>query len=145
VGKREALRAQLDLAEKQQVDVDRAGAVSGAAEGAAVLGLDRLADVEQRLRLERRPDTDGRVEEVRLVEDLARRLGLVERGDRVYLDTVLTQVVDRPPQMRLAIADVRAEAEVPDPRGAGQTPSSSSDSRSIDRSRVTSTPASCTG
>jgi hypothetical protein len=140
MGKREALGAQLEIVEEQEVDVDRAGAVTGPAEGAAVLGLDRLAEVEQLFGLERGPDPDGGVQEVGLVEELTHRLRLIERGDRLHLDAVLPQIVDRPAQVRLAIADVRAEAEVP-----GQTPSSSSGSRSMDRSKVTSTPASCTG
>jgi hypothetical protein len=59
---------------------------------------------------------------------------------------VRAQTLDRPAQMCLAIADVGAEAEIPDtPRSlVAQTPSSSSGSRSSDFSSVTSTPASCT-
>jgi hypothetical protein len=154
VGQRESLGAHLDLAEEQQVDVDRPGPVAGAAEGAAVLGFDLLADGEELIRFERGPDSDGGVEEVRLVENLAHRLGLVQRGDRLDLNAVFAQVLDRPVQLGLAIADVRAEAEVAQPlkgravarpRIRAQTPSSSSGSRSIDRSRVTSTAASWTG
>jgi hypothetical protein len=57
---------------------------------------------------------------------------------------MLAQALDRPAQVRLTVADVRAEAEVADPAAVRQTPSSSSDSRSRDLSKVTSTPASCT-
>ena len=145
VRKGEAVGAQLDLAEEQQVDVDRPGPVARTAEGAAVLSLDRLADAEQLLRLERSPDPDHRVQEVRLIENLAHRLGLVQRGDRLDINPVPAQVLDRPPQVGFAIADVRAEAKVAGPPALAQTPSSSSGSRSMDRSRVTSTPASCTG
>jgi hypothetical protein len=80
-----------------------------------VLDLDRLAEIEQGLRLERRPDPDRRVEEIGLVEDLPDRLGLVERRDSIDVDSVLPEVVDRPAQVRLAVADVRAQAEVADP------------------------------
>jgi hypothetical protein len=73
----EPIRAQLDLPEQEQIYVDRPRPVPGAAEGAPVLGLYRLAEVEQGLRLERRPDPDGSVEEIRLVEDLPNRLGLI--------------------------------------------------------------------
>jgi hypothetical protein len=141
MGKRQAVGAQLDLAEQQQVDVDRPGTVAWAAEGAPALSLDRLADVEQLLGIQCGADADGCVEEVRLVEDLADGLGLVERRDRLDRYTMLAEGLNRRPQLRLAVADIGAEAEVAGP----QTPSSSSGSRSIDRSRVTSTPASCTG
>ena len=47
VRQREPLGAQLEVAEQEQVDVDRPRPVAGAAEDASVLGLDRLADVEQ--------------------------------------------------------------------------------------------------
>lgn len=116
-------------------------------EGAAVLDLDRLADVEQRLGLELRPDPGRRVEEVGLVEDLPDRLGLVEGRDGLDGDAVLAEIGDRAAKMILALADVRAEADVPDPalRRVAQTPSPSSPcSRSVARSSVTSTPASST-
>jgi hypothetical protein len=137
----EALGAQLEVAEQQQVDVDRPWAVPGAAKRPAVLRLDCLAEVEQLLRLELGADPDRGVEEVGLIQDLANRLGLVQRGDRLDIDAMAPQVVDRPPQVRLAIADIRAEPEIADP----QTPSSSSESRSSERSSVTSTAASWTG
>ena len=93
---REPLGAQLDVAEEEQVEVDRPRAVARAAEVPAVLGLDRLADVQQLLGLERGPHPDRGVEEVGLVEDLPDRLRLVERGDRLDLDPVFAQVGDRP-------------------------------------------------
>ena len=77
---------ELEVAEQEQVDVERARAVAGGVELAAALGLDLLAEVEQRLRLEVGADADGGVEEVGLVEDLADRLGLVGGGDRLDLD-----------------------------------------------------------
>jgi hypothetical protein len=113
-----------------------------------VLGLDRLAEIEQRLGCEGGPDADHGVEEVGLIEDLPNRLGLVERRDRLDGDSLLSQVADRPREMGLPVPDVRSEPDVADPLGAlplAQTPSSSSGSRSRARSSVTSTPASCTG
>jgi hypothetical protein len=142
VGKGEAVGIQLDLAEKQQVDVDRTGSVAGAAEGAPVLRLDGLADIEQLLRLERGPDPDGRIKEIRLVEELADRLRFIQRGDGLDLYVMPAQVLYRAAQLGLAVADIRAEAEIANAAPLGQTPSSSSDSRSRERSRVTSTAAS---
>ena len=80
-----------------------------------MLDLDRLADVEQRLGLEFGPDARSGVEEVRLVEDLADRLGLVDRGDGLDGDPVLGEVGDGAAQVLLALAHVRAEPDVPDP------------------------------
>ena len=84
----------------------------------AALGLDRLAEVEQLLRLELGADPDGGVEEVGLVEDLADRLGLVGGGDRLDLDPALAQQLDRGPQVAVAVADVRAEPQVAGPQSA---------------------------
>ena len=117
-----------------------------------MLDLDPLAEVEQLFGLERGTDADGGVEEVRLVEDLPDRLGLIGGGDRLDLDPMTSKVLDRPPQMLLALADVGAETDVADPLGAvgrlgAQTPPSSSSmsiSRAVVRSRVNSTAASCT-
>jgi hypothetical protein len=146
VRKAEAVRPHLDLAEEKEVDVDRAWTVAGATEGAPVLRLDRLREVEQLLGLESGPDPYRGIQEVGLVEDLSDGLRLVERRDGLDRDAVLTQVLDRPAQMGLPVADVRAEPEVAEAAPLAQTPSSSSsDSRSSERSRVTSTPASCTG
>jgi hypothetical protein len=139
------LGLQLDVAEQEQVDVDRPGTVPGAAEGPPVLGLDRLRQVEQLLGLQGGPDPDCGVEEVGLVQDLADRFRLVERRDGLDRDAVCAQVLDGAAQVRLPVADVRAEPEKAEPRLRAQTPSSSSGSRSRARSRVTSTPASCTG
>ena len=99
VGQGEALGLELEVAEQQQVDVERARAVAGGVEGAAALGLDPLAEVEQLLGLELGADADRGVEEVGLVEDLADRLGLVGRGDRLDLDPALAQQLDRRPQV----------------------------------------------
>ena len=100
-----------------QVDVERSGAVTGGVEGAAALGLDRLAGVEQRLRLELGGDPQGGVEEVRLVEDLADRLGQVGGGDGLDLDPLRGQQRDRRPQVLGRLAEVGAEAEVAAPPG----------------------------
>ena len=144
----EPLAAQLESAQEQQVQVDRARPVPGAGEGAPVLDLDRLADVQKLIGAERGPHPGDGVEEVGLVEDLSNRLGLVERGDRLDLDVMSTEVGDRLAQVRLTIPDVRAEPDVADPLGPApllaQIPCSSPGSRSTDPSRVTSTPASST-
>jgi hypothetical protein len=145
---RQPFAAQLELAEQEQVEVDRAGAVAGTGKGAPVLDLDRLADVEQLLRANRGPHPGGGVEEVWLVEDLTNRLGLIERGDRLDLNPLGAEVLEGATEVRLAIPDVRAEPDVADPlrstSGLAQSPCSSPGSRSIDPSRVTSTPASST-
>lgn len=153
---REALALELDLTEQEQVQVDRARAMAGPGEGAAVLGLDRLADVEQGLGSERRADARRGVQEVRLVEDLAGRLGLVYGGAGLDLRLVGREVRERPAQMPLALAEVGPEADVAGslrpPVGVGreaQTPPASSSSSSswspaALRSSVTSTAASST-
>ena len=89
------------------------------------------------------PHPDGGVQEVGLIEDLPDRLGLIERGHRIHGDRMRRQVLDRPAEVGFPVADVGAQAEVAQ-HFRGQTPSSSSDSRSRERSSVTSTPASCT-
>ena len=53
---RQALGGVLEVSEQQHVDVDRARAVARAAEHPPLLDLDRLADVEQLLGLERGAD-----------------------------------------------------------------------------------------
>ena len=138
---------QLDFAEQQQVDVDRTRAMTWPAEVTPGLGLDLLAEIEELLGLEVGPDPHRPVQKVRLIVDLPHRLRLIERGCGLDRHAVRAQALDRPAELRLAIADVGAKAEVPDahhPASVAQTPSSSSDSRSSDRSRVTSTPASWT-
>ena len=84
--------------------------------------------------LELRLDPHDRVEELRLVEHLADRLGVVDRRRRQHAHAVRGQRVDRGLQVRAAVADVRAEPEVADHRGlrtiaswrdwASRTPSS---------------------
>ena len=106
---------ELEVAEQEQVDVERAGAVAGSVEGAAALGLDRLADVEQRFGLELGADADGGVEEVGLVEDLADRLGHVGGGDGLDLDPALRSSSIAARRWAARVADVGAEAEVAGP------------------------------
>jgi hypothetical protein len=129
---------ELHVPQEEQVYVDRARPVAWTAERTAVLRLDRLADVEQLLGFQVRPDPDGRVEEIGLIEVLPDWLGPVDRRAGLDLRAVLLQVGDRFPQVALGVAEVRAEAQVTGP----QISSSSSPSRSSDRSIVTSTPAS---
>ena len=91
----------------------------------ALLDLDRLAGIEQRLGLEPGAASRHRVQEVRLVEDLAHRLGLVDRRDGLHLDPVLRQRLDRRPQVSGPVADVGAEAEVGE-SGVHEPPGASS-------------------
>ena len=109
MGQREPLGPQLEIAEQEQVDVEWARTVAGGVEGTAALGLDLLAEVEQRFGLQLGADADRGVEEVGLVEHLTNRLGLVGRGDRPHLHPALAQHLDRRAQMGLAVADVGAQ------------------------------------
>ncbi len=143
----QAFGPQLQVPEQQQIEIDRPGPLTRATEDTPVLDLDGLGDIEELLGAERSPDAGDGVEEVGLVEDLSDRLCLVEGGDRLDLDVVGAELGNRPADVRLAIPEVRAEPDVADPlgsRGLAQIPCSSPGSRSIDPSRVTSTPASST-
>ena len=85
-------------------------------EPAAVIGLDLLAEVEQRLRLESGADSDRGVQEVGLVEHLADRLGLVGGGDGLDRRPLLgAQAGERRAQVRLALADIGAQPEIARP------------------------------
>jgi hypothetical protein len=64
-----------------------------------VLHLDRLADVEELLGAERGDNPGHRVEEVRLVEDLTDRFGLIQGGDGLDGDVVRRQVGEGAGQM----------------------------------------------
>jgi hypothetical protein len=112
VGEGEAVTAVFEVAEQEQVDVEGAGAVAGGVEGAAALGLDRLAGVEQGLGVELSGDAQGGVEEVGLVEDLADRLGQVGGGDGLDLDALGGQQLDGGAEVGGGVAEVGAEAEV---------------------------------
>src|SRR5262245_36374842 len=145
---REPLVGVLDVAEQQEVDVERARAVARAAEHPAVLGLDRLARVEQLERLERGRDARRRVQEVGLVEDLPHRLGLIERRDGLDLHPMQAEQLDRSSQVRLAVADIGAQAEVADPAhrsSSTSSPSSSPNGRSWTTSTAISSIASGSG
>src|SRR5262249_6816552 len=85
----ETLGREREIAEQEQVDVERAGAVARGVERATTGSLDLLTEVEQRFGLQLGADADRGVEEVGLVEDLADRLGLISGGDRIDLDTTL--------------------------------------------------------
>ena len=80
VRQRQPLGRVARVAQQEHVDVDRARPVADVALTrlrAAHLALDRLAGVEQRLGLELGVDPQAGVEEARLVEDLADRVGVV--------------------------------------------------------------------
>lgn len=140
MGKRQPIGLELDVAKQQQVQVERPWAVPRPGEHAPLLGLDRLAGVEEILRLEGGRDPGCRVQEVGLVENLADGLGLVEGGDRVDPGAVLGEQADGRPQVLLPVADVGAEPQV---AGAGLGVQSESSSASAGSSsgvsRVTST------
>ena len=130
---------ELDVAEQEEVDVQGPRPVPRPAEHAPVLGLDRLAGVEQVQRLEVGGHSHHRVQEVGLVEDLANRLGLVRRRDRQHLDPMLAEKGYGAAQVLLAVADIRTEPEEAGPALIPHCSSSSSSSTSKDRSCTTST------
>ena len=143
---REALVLELDVAEEQHVHVDRAGPVARPGEDAAELDLDRLADVEELERLEVGGDARGGVQEVGLVEDLADRLGLVERRDGLDRDAVAAEQFERLRDVLGALADVGAKAEVAGPdRQSSSSSSGGSSGRSTRTSTETSSIASGSG
>lgn len=78
---------------------------------ATLLPLDRLEQVEQLLGIEVGGDPDRRVEEVRLVEDLADRLGPPDRRAGFYAQALRLEPIDRLAQVGDRLSDVRAEAE----------------------------------
>jgi hypothetical protein len=80
--------------------------VTRSTEHAAELDLDRLAQVQELLGPELRADPSGRVEEVRLVEDLANGLRLVEPRDRLDPDPVPVQGGQGVAEVGLTVADV---------------------------------------
>src|SRR3954453_764428 len=81
-------------------------------EVAAERDLDRLAGIEQRLGRQVGLDAQAGIEERGLVEDLADRVGVVGRRGGQDRDAVLAQQADRRLEVRAAVADVGAEAEV---------------------------------
>ena len=100
------------VAQQQHVDVHRPGTVADRVRSPAQLVLHRLAGVEQLLRVEVGLHPQAGVEEVGLVEDLALRLGLVDRGGAKHRHAVGGERVTGCAKVRDAFADVGAEAEV---------------------------------
>ena len=78
---------------------------------AAELELEALDRVEQLERLERRLDEHAGVQEARLLEHLADRIGVVGRGAGGHRHPRGGQGVDGRLQLGAAIAEVRAESE----------------------------------
>jgi hypothetical protein len=115
VGQGETLAGKLEVAEQEQVDVERARAVAGGVEDPAALSLDLLAKVEQRFGLQLGSNPDRGIEEVGLVEHLSHRLGLIGGGDGLHIHPAFAEQFDRCPQVGLAVADIGAEAEVTGP------------------------------
>lgn len=80
VRERQALRFPLELAEQENVHVDRPRPVTNAGGRAAQLALDFLAGIEQPLGIERGLDAHAGVEEIGLVGHCALGRRLVDRG-----------------------------------------------------------------
>jgi hypothetical protein len=114
VRNREAIGRQLEVADEEQVDVEGARPVTRPAGHSPALDLDRLAHVQELGWPERGAHPGDRVQEVPLVEHLPDRLGLVQGRDRLNLDATLAERGERRPKVALAIADVRAQAQVSD-------------------------------
>ena len=134
---RQPLRAQLELAEQQHVDVERPRPVARGPEHPPVLDLDRLADVEQAVGGQLGVDARRRVEKVGLVEHLSDRRGLVHGRHGVHVDAMARQRLDACAQVRRPVPLVR-----PQPKVTNQLSSASSSPPSAGRSWVTSTAAS---
>lgn len=106
VGQDEALTREFEIAEQEQIDVERTGTVAGGLERPTPLGLRGLADFKQRLGVKCGSNSDYRVEEIGLIEQLANRRRLIGRGDRVDHDAALAEQLDRGAQVCGALADV---------------------------------------
>src|SRR5579875_2373608 len=109
----EPLRFVLAVVQQQDVDVDHARAVAGAAGGPADLSLDRLAGVEQFQRSVSGLDLEAGVEELRLIEDQADRLGVVGGGGAQDTHPMSRKRVHRRLQVRTPVTEVRSDAEKP--------------------------------
>ena len=107
-GRRSRVGAVLELAEQQHVDVDRARAVARRrrARGRARARAPCRRRAAPRARARSRPQ--ARVEERRLVEHLADRVGVVGRGGREHAHAVRGEAVDGGLEVGAAVADVRA-------------------------------------
>src|SRR5207248_5024548 len=112
MGEREPVALVFEIPEQQEVDVDGTGRMPRLpllpTEGA----LDLLADVEQLLRGKLGVDHHGGVQEVRLVEDLALRRGLVHGRLGHHFHPADTQLIHGRPQVGAPIPYVRAAPEV---------------------------------
>ena len=112
VRERQALRFKLELAEQENVHVDRPRPVTNAGGRPAQLALDVLADIEQALGIERGLDAHAGVEEIGLVGHFALGRRLVDRGGRDRFDPASGESLSRSAQVRQAVAFVGAQAEV---------------------------------
>ena len=105
----------IEGAQQQHVHVHGPRAVARAAGLAPELALHRLAHVEQRLGTELGLDPQAGVEEVRLVEHLALRRRLVDRGRAARPPGRGAERFARGAQRGAPVSLVRAEPEVADP------------------------------
>ncbi len=98
------------VAVEEQVEIDRPRAVAWAVAGPAERALDLEQRVEQLPRAELGLDCGRALRNARLVV-VPPRFRLPERGNGND-DHALAEQLERPPQRRLAVAEVRAEADV---------------------------------
>ena len=113
MGQREPLRNELHVAEQQHIDVDHPRPMAHPAGRPADETFNLLARVEQLERLKSRLDPHARVEELGLVKDEPDRLGVVHGRGGEHLHSMRRQLTDRCGQVLQALADVRAESEIP--------------------------------
>ena len=98
------------VAVQEQVEVDRPRAEARAVAHPAESALDVEEPGEELRRRKLRLDLGGRIQEARLVEE-SDRVGLAEGRDAPQLDAGLaSEQLERLPERRLAVAEVRAEA-----------------------------------
>jgi subtilisin family serine protease len=98
------------LAVHEQVEIDRPRPVVRPLAGASEQPFELKEEVEQLARRQLGFHLDGRVQEGGLVEE-APWLGLANRGDGAYVDP-LAQQLDRVTEHRLAVAEVRTQADI---------------------------------
>ena len=106
----------------------------------AEVALQRLAELEQFDRPERRLDPQSRIQEAGLVADLADGIGVVGRGGGEHANPARDEAVERGLQVGATVADVGAEPEVSDARGAHQLALSPIAGKSIEAATFKSMP-----
>jgi hypothetical protein len=108
----QAQRLVLEVVHQEDVHVDRAGAVAWTDRLAPQRTLHLLAHVEQLLRAQLGPHLHTGIEEVRLVEDLPDRIGVISGGGRHRAHPSRCQFANRGLQSRPPVPDVGPQAEI---------------------------------